>query len=81
MLHTVYPGVYLTEIAFRAHPVDGVPTGAPSDWTGANVHDPGITLLQLLAWTAQPLRFGLDAVPHPWQRQAVREDGTGDDPP
>lgn len=55
MIETLYPGVYLAEHAFRARPIDGVPTtGSPSldptpapapDWTEHGPADPGRTLL------------------------------------
>lgn len=29
------------------------------DWTDHNVHDPGVTMLELLAWSVAGLSFGL----------------------
>jgi len=75
MVERLYPGVYVTEIASRATPIDGVPvSGAPlaplhaarnaaaeaaPRWTARNGGDPGVTLLQLSAQLAGSLRFGL----------------------
>ena len=56
MLERVYPGVFLTEVAFQSHPVEGVPTSTP-EWTDANRLDPGISLLQLFAWSAESLVY------------------------
>jgi SpoVK/Ycf46/Vps4 family AAA+-type ATPase len=52
-----YPGVYITEVPFEAKPIEGVPTSNAPEWTDSNLHDPGITLLQLLAWAAESLLY------------------------
>jgi len=77
MPEILYPGVYLTEVAFEATSISGVPTStdgftagidaarvsvpsggiASPEWTDANLHDPGTTLLELLAYSLQDLRF------------------------
>lgn len=73
MIERLYPGVYVTEIAFRAQPIDGVSTStapfdpahatreavvAPTpDWTEHNQSDPGLTLVQLFAFLGESLLF------------------------
>jgi predicted phage baseplate assembly protein len=39
-----------------------IPTYAPS-WTDHNAHDPGITILEALAWVAETAMYGVDRVP------------------
>jgi hypothetical protein len=59
----LHPGVYLSELPFEAHPIDGVPSSVPAhtpDWTDPVQSDPGITLLQLFAYTAQSLAYRVD---------------------
>ena len=71
MIERLYPGVFLTEVAFEAHPIEGVPTHAP-DWTDANKGDPGITLLSLFAWTGESLAYRANAMTaSPLSRHAV----------
>ena len=41
---------------------DLVPSTAPS-WTDHNIHDPGITVLELLAWLTEQTCFRLDQIP------------------
>jgi hypothetical protein len=38
-----------------------IPVLAPS-WTDHNAHDPGVTLLETLAWVAEAYRYRLDRV-------------------
>jgi len=52
-----YPGVYVTEVPFDAKPIEGVPTSTAPEWTDFNQHDPGVTLLQLLAWASESLLY------------------------
>jgi len=67
MTEFLHPGVFLTEVAFRAHPIEGVQTSQP-DWTGANAHDPGVTIAQLPAWTGESLTYRM---PHPLHLHAA----------
>ena len=84
MIERLYPGVYLAEVAFNAKPIDGVPTSsqdtapAPAPaWTDANAHDPGLTLVQLLAYTAD-LQFYRADLPAPGTTQGLAvPDGNG----
>ncbi|HEU5297402.1 MAG TPA: hypothetical protein VFU71_21670 [Burkholderiaceae bacterium] len=72
MIERMYPGVYLSEVAFNARPIDGVSTSSPlarasaerdhampvtPQWTQHNQGDPGITLVQLSAWLGESLLF------------------------
>jgi len=65
MIERAYPGVHLSEVAGGAKPIEGVPVGtsptqtsaqrnpppsAAPDWTQHNSSDPGVTLVELLAW-------------------------------
>jgi hypothetical protein len=81
MIERVYPGVYLDEVAFKARPIDGVATAAPAPapaWTDANTHDPGITLLELLAYAIEPLQYRADlAAPGTAQGLAVQTANAG----
>jgi hypothetical protein len=52
-----YPGVYVTEVPFEAKPIDGVPTSTGPEWTDSNQHDPGVTLVDLLAWAGESLLY------------------------
>lgn len=76
MIERLYPGVYLEEVAFNAKPIDGVPTAAPAPapaWTDHNTHDPGTTLLELLAYALEPLQYRADlAAPGTAQGLAVK---------
>ena len=63
MIEVLHPGVFLEEVAFRAHPIEGVSTSQP-DWTDTNAHDPGITLLEFPAYAAESLAYRMPAVPH-----------------
>jgi hypothetical protein len=85
MIERMYPGVYLAEIAFKAEPIDGVPTSsqdtpppaAPS-WTDSNAHDPGMTLLELLPYTSDLQLYRADpTAPGTTKGLAVQPDGTG----
>jgi hypothetical protein len=63
MIERLYPGVYLEEVAFKAQPIDGVSTATPAPtpaWTDTQTHDPGITLLELLAYAIEPLQYRAD---------------------
>jgi hypothetical protein len=64
MAEYLHPGVYLTEVSFRSHPIEGVST-SQTDWTEPNAHDPGVTLLQFPAFAAESLFYRMPAVPHP----------------
>ncbi len=57
MIERLYPGVYLAEVELEAVPIDGVQTtpGAAPAWAEPNAHDPGVTLLELLGFAAEPL--------------------------
>ena len=72
MVERLYPGVFLTEVAFHATPIDGVTTSTPvsatqaaelhipahtPDWTNPAPHDPGITLAQLFAFLGEQLQY------------------------
>ena len=83
MTEYLAPGVFLTEVAFRSQPIDGVPTSPadsfavgvvdrssgplsndqPADWTTQNTHDPGVTLLELVAWVTESLSSRCDPFP------------------
>jgi hypothetical protein len=77
MIERSYPGVYLSEVAFSAKPIDGVSTstglasaGAAAsripahtpEWTDHNGSDPGVTLVQLFGWLSESDLFR--AQPH-----------------
>ena len=72
MVERLYPGVYVSEVAFSAKPIEGVSTTHPStaanaareaapfatpEWTQHNQSDPGITLVQLSAWLGDSLLY------------------------
>lgn len=40
---------------------DRLPSGAP-DWTDHNIHDPGITILELFGWLTEQTSFRLDQI-------------------
>lgn len=71
MVERLYPGVHLSELSFRARPIDGVATSpapadatapeTPPDWTQHSGHDPGVTLGQLFAFLSESLLFGPSA--------------------
>lgn len=48
-----------------------LPALAP-DWTDYNAHDPGITLLELLAWLAEGASYRLDNIPNESYRAFLR---------
>jgi predicted phage baseplate assembly protein len=52
-----------------------VPRSAPG-WTDHNVHDPGITLLELYAWLTEGVLFRADRVTPPMRRAFLRLLGT-----
>jgi len=61
MIEYLAPGVYVVEVPFVAHPIDGVSTcAAPPDWTGHNDSDPGVALVPLCSWIAESLAFRTD---------------------
>ena len=80
MIERSYPGVYLSEVAFSAKPIDGVSTdrtdatgidrvGAEPPveaptWTDANASDPGITIAELLDWVSEFALYGGPAQIH-----------------
>lgn len=80
MIERSYPGVYLSEVAFSARPIDGVSTDRATAtgidrlrpeppveepaWTDANANDPGITLVELLDWVSEFTLYGGPAQLH-----------------
>jgi len=69
MVEYLYPVVYVTELAWRATPIDGVPTSVPSaaahaaetaapDHASHNGRDPAAMLAELPALLAESSRFG-----------------------
>ena len=70
---TVYlhPGVYLVEVPFASHPIEGVHTSTAGlsaranalQWTDVQPHDPGVTLLEQFAWLGEIAAYRLHAVP------------------
>ena len=42
------------------------------DWSDYNVHDPGVTLVELFAWLSEMLLFRADRVPPPELRAFLR---------
>ena len=86
-----YPGVYVTEVASEAKPIEGVSTSTADcigrdtiaalqrlsqppapDWTEHNTHDPGIALLDLLAWLAESLLYRTGQLPDEARLSAAR---------
>jgi hypothetical protein len=81
MTEYLHPGVYVTEVAFDAKPIEGVSTSTSAiigpivaearrllgplapDWTEPNDRDPGIALLELLAWLGESLVYRGDPLP------------------
>ena len=82
MTEYLAPGVYVTEIASDAKPIDGVSTSTAGligsdtvavlqrlvhhpapDWTQHNAHDPGVALLELLAWLSESLAYRTEQLP------------------
>lgn len=71
MIERLYPGVFVTEVAFDAKPIDGVSTSTaafraatsaalpdpPPQWPDHNQHDPGVTPPELLSWVAEELLY------------------------
>jgi phage tail sheath protein FI len=70
----IHPGVYVEEVSFRAHPIEGVDTSTRGlldatsaatrpahtpEWTDHNDSDPGTTLLNLFAWLDEGLLYRL----------------------
>jgi hypothetical protein len=51
-----------------------------AQWTDHNVHDPGITLLELFAWLSEMLLYRLDQVPSAELRGFLRSAGVGPRP-
>jgi len=97
MIEASYPGVYLSEIAFNATPIDGVSTDATGTdrlrseppieapaWTDANASDPGMTLVDLFSWVSEFTTYGGPRnLPDPLHHIAVDADIAGGlaDPP
>lgn len=50
---------------------DLIPRIAP-DWTDENAHDPGITLLEMLAWHLEMQQYELDALPVTHERKFLK---------
>lgn len=71
MIESLHPGVFVAEIPFDAHPIDGVPTStadvdaraSAGRWTDHDAHDPGVTLLETLACALESSRFGSSSSP------------------
>ncbi len=42
------------------------------DWTDENAHDPGITLIELMAWLKEMLQFYMDQTTEPLEEQFLR---------
>jgi hypothetical protein len=61
MIERLYPGVYLTELPCDPRPIEGV--SPPPDWTQLNPTDPGVTLVQLLAFVSETLLWRDKLVP------------------
>lgn len=57
-----------------------IPLYAP-DWTDHNVHDPGITLMELLAWVAEMDIYQLNRVTEPHRRNFMALVGVAPAPP
>lgn len=57
-----------------------IPLYAP-DWTDHNVHDPGITLVELLAWIAEMELYRIDRVPPAHVRKLLALVGSPPRPP
>ena len=80
----LHPGVYLVEVDTQPTPIPGVSTSTEAfldsllalarervrgpEWTDHGVHDPGITLLELLAWAADSALFRFNQI---GEREAV----------
>jgi hypothetical protein len=43
------------------------------DWTDHNVHDPGVTMLELLTWSVAALSFGLGVYAYVRARRGRRK--------
>jgi hypothetical protein len=86
MVDRLYPGVFLSELAFRATPIDGVPTSALAsalhatdrhapahvpDWTDQAPDDPGITLAQVFAFLGESLQYRTSHAAHVAARGVV----------
>jgi len=59
---------------------DLLPSTAPS-WTDHNIHDPGITILELLAWLSEHTCYRLDQIPDHHRRRFLSLLGVADDDP
>lgn len=59
---------------------DGIPVQAEA-WTDHNVHDPGITILELLAWVTEAELYRLDRVPDEHRRKFLQLLGFDTRPP
>lgn len=57
-----------------------IPLYAP-DWTDHNVHDPGITLVELLAWVAEMDLYQLNRIPERHKRKFLSLIGIQSEPP
>src|SRR5215207_6257764 len=57
-----------------------IPTYAP-EWTDHNVHDPGITVMELLAWIAEMDIYQLDRISDEHKRKFLALVGVTPEPP
>ncbi|WP_331234155.1 putative baseplate assembly protein [Natronorarus salvus] len=64
----------------RADAVKRLPVHAP-EWTDHNVHDPGITILELLAWLVETYGYQLDRVTDDHRRKYLELVGVTPHPP
>jgi len=83
------PGVYIEEYDANPQPIPGVSTSiddataralfdrfkdlVPPDWSGFNESDPGITLVNLLAWLAEALLYRTGRATDARREAALRE--------
>src|SRR5713226_3409413 len=51
------------------------------DWTDHNVHDPGITLMELFAWIAEMDIYQLNRIPDLYRRKFLQLAGLSSQPP
>ena len=59
---------------------DLLPSTAPA-WTDHNIHDPGITIIELLAWLSEHTCYRLDQIPEHHRRRFLSLLGVADDDP
>jgi hypothetical protein len=89
-IEQLHPGVYLSELPFSAHPIDGVDTSGAGvqapQWTQGQAHDPGLAPAQLMPFLSDALSYRADGAT--WHHAAaagvthglaVRADATAPD--